>query len=251
MIEWRGEAMVLSARSHGETSVILTVFSEDCGRHAGVVRGGMSRKLKPILQPGAQVEVAWSARLESHLGSFSVEPVRSRAVDVMSGRLALEGMNALASLLATATPEREAMPDLYARSQWLADQFGQGEHWLPDYVRWELELLTELGFGLDLTSCAATGGLDELVYVSPKSGRAVSRAGGADWADRLLPLPAFLLSDGEPSLDEVLSGLRLTGYFLANRVAPALGKERLPEARDRFLSVVERRMREEAKNAEI
>ena len=127
----------------------------------------------------------------------------------------------------------------------------RGEHWLPDYVRWELELLTELGFGLDLTSCAATGGVDELVYVSPKSGRAVSRAGGADWADRLLPLPAFLLGDGEPSLDEVLSGLRLTGYFLANRVAPALGKERLPEARDRFLSVVERRMREEAKNAEI
>ncbi len=156
-MEWRDQGALLSVRRHGETSAIIEVFTAAHGRHAGVVRGGTSRKIAPIMQPGAQLDVTWRARLDEHLGAFTVEPVRSRAAAVMSDRLALAGLNATCALLAFCLPEREPHPQLYHRTVALLDMLGQTEAWPLAYLRWELSLLDEMGFGLDLTRCAVTG----------------------------------------------------------------------------------------------
>ncbi len=242
-MDWRDEGILISARPHGEGSAILEVFTEQHGRHAGLVRGGASRRMAPLLQPGAQLEVEWRARLEEHLGAFTVHPKRSRAADILADRGALAALGAISALIALALPEREAHPWLYHRTVALADALGTAPHWPALYVTWEKALIEEMGFGLDLSSCAATGGAEDLVYVSPKSGRAVSRAGGAEWADRLLPLPGFLRLDqasGAETADELREGLRTTGYFLANWMCPALGRDRLPEARGRLEAVFAR-----------
>ncbi len=239
-MEWRGQGILLSVRRHGESSAIIDVFTEEQGRHAGVVRGGTSRKIAPILQPGAQLDVSWRARLEDHIGTYQVELLRSRAAAAMEGRLALAGLNAVTSLLGFALPEREGHPVLYRQSEQLLDLLGQDEIWPLAYLRWEMRLLEETGFGLDLSSCAVTGSVEELIYVSPKTGRAVSASGAGEWADRLLPLPACLRGEG-PALDEeILQALGTTGYFLESKLAPALGHKPLPEARARFLDVVQR-----------
>ena len=234
-MEWRGQGILLSVRRHGENAAIIDVFTEEHGRHLGVVRGGASRKIAPILQPGAQLDVAWRARLEAHMGAFQVEPVRSRAASAMSGRLALSGLNAITGLLSFALPEREAHPRLYRLSEQVLDLLGQDHIWPLAYLRWELLLLEETGFALDLTSCAVSGATEGLSYVSPKTGRAVSTLGAGDWADRLLPLPPCLRGDGPAPDGEVLQALRVTGYFLEHKLAPALGHKPLPEARARFL----------------
>lgn len=239
-MEWRGQGILLSSRRHGESSVIIDVFTPEQGRHAGVVRGGTSRKIAPILQAGAQLDVRWRARLEDHIGTFQVELLRSRAAAVMSGRLALAGLNAVTSLLAFALPERESHLALYGESERLLDLLGQDEIWPLAYLRWELRLLEETGFGLDLSCCAVTGAQEGLAYVSPKSGRAVSRAGAGDWADRLLPLPLCLLGEGDAADGEIAQALDVTGYFLQNKLAPALGHKPVPEARARFIDQVVR-----------
>ncbi|MEO0502846.1 MAG: DNA repair protein RecO, partial [Pseudomonadota bacterium] len=220
----------------------IDVFTPDHGRHAGVVRGGTSRKLAPSLQPGAQLDLAWRARLEDHIGTFAVEPLRSRAALVMGNRLALAGLNAVTGLLAFCLPERAAYPALYLRTEQLLDLLGQDDVWPLAYLRWEVALLEEMGFGLDLTSCAATGATEGLVYVSPKSGRAVSAKGAGDWADRLLPLPPVLRGEGVAPDAEVAQALRTTGYFLEDRLAPAMGARPLPEARARFVAAFTRRL---------
>ena len=240
MIGWREEGTLLSVRRHGETSAIIEVFTESHGRHVGVVRGGASRKVAPILQPGAQLDLAWQARLDEHIGSFAVEPVKSRAAAVMGDRLALAGLNAMTALLSFTLPEREPHQLLYRRSLVLFDLLGTNDAWPVVYLRWELMLLEEMGFGLDLGRCAVTGARDDLVHVSPRSGRAVSAAGAGDWADRLLPLPPILLGQGVGSTAEILEGLRTTGHFLAHWLAPALGDRPLPEARQRFVDTLAR-----------
>jgi DNA repair protein RecO (recombination protein O) len=240
MIGWREEGTLLGVRRHGETSAIIEVFTEGHGRHVGVVRGGASRKLAPVLQPGAQLDVAWSARLDEHIGTFTVEPLKSRAAVVMSDRLALAGLNAVTALLSFSLPEREPHDLLYRRSLALFDLLGTNEAWPVIYLRWELLLLEEMGFGLDLGRCAVTGARDDLVYVSPKSGRAVSAQGAGDWADRLLPLPPILMGQGVGPTAEVLDGLRTTGHFLAHWLAPALGDNPLPEARQRLVDALAR-----------
>lgn len=244
MIGWREEGTLLGVRRHGETSAIIEVFTEGHGRHLGVVRGGASRKVAPILQPGAQLDVAWSARLDEHIGSFAVEPVKSRAAAVMGDRLALAGLNSICALLSFSLPEREPHALVYRRSLALFDLLGTNEAWPAAYLRWELLLLEEMGFGLDLGRCAVTGARDDLVYVSPKSGRAVSAAGAGDWADRLLPLPPILLGQGQAPPGEILDGLRTTGHFLGNWLAPALGDRPLPKARERLLAALAARTRE-------
>ena len=241
-MEWRGAGILLTVRRHGESSAIIDVFTPDHGRHAGVVRGGTSRKLAPSLQPGAQLDLAWRARLEDHIGTFAVEPLRSRAALVMGNRLALAGLNAVTGLLAFCLPERAAYPALYLRTEQLLDLLGQDDVWPLAYLRWEVALLEEMGFGLDLTSCAATGATEGLVYVSPKSGRAVSAKGAGDWADRLLPLPPVLRGEGAAPDAEVAQALRTTGYFLEDRLAPAMGARPLPEARARFVAAFTRRL---------
>ena len=241
-MEWRGAGILLTVRRHGESSAIIDVFTPDHGRHAGVVRGGTSRKLAPSLQPGAQLDLAWRARLEDHIGTFAVEPLRSRAALVMGNRLALAGLNAVTGLLAFCLPERAAYPALYLRTEQLLDLLGQDDVWPLAYLRWEVALLEEMGFGLDLTSCAATGATEGLIYVSPNSGRAVSAEGAGDWADRLLPLPPVLRGEGAAPDAEVAQALRTTGYFLEDRLAPAMGARPLPEARARFVAAFTRRL---------
>ncbi len=239
-MEWRDQGILLSSRRHGETSAIIEVFTPNQGRHAGIVRGGTSRKIAPILQPGAQLDLTWRARLQDHIGSFVVEPVRSRAAIAMGGRLALAGLNAVTSLIRFSLPEREAHLPLYSRTESLLDLLGQDEIWPLAYLQWELSLLTELGYGLDLSECAVTGATDELVYVSPKSGRAVSREGAGEWADRLLPLPNVLRGIGAADDAEILLGFRTTGYFLEMRLAADLGSKPLPEARARYVEAFNR-----------
>ncbi len=240
-MDWRDQGFVLNTRKHGETSVILEVFTAERGRHAGIVRGGVSRKMTPILQPGGQLDLAWRARLSDHIGSFTVEPLRSRTA-VLSDRFALAGLNAVTALLAFCLPDREPHPALYSQSTQLLDLLGQNELWPLAYLRWEMALLTELGYGLDLSECAVTGSIENLIYVSPKSGRAVSSKGAGEWADRLLPLPPVLCGAGEAPDAEILQALSTTGYFLSEKLAPALGDKPLPEARARFVDLFGRRI---------
>lgn len=240
MIAWQDEAALLATRPFGETSVIVEVFSATHGRHAGVVRGGTSRKITPILQPGAQVSVTWKARLDSHLGSFTVEPIRSRAAAAMGDRLALAGLNAVCGLLTMVLPEREAHPPLYARTVALLDLLGQSDVWPLAYLRWEQALLEEMGFGLDLSACAVRGVNEDLVYVSPRSGKAVSRDAAGEWADRLLPLPEVLAGKGDASNAQIVTALGTTGYFIEHRLLKGLGERPMPGARARLLDAITR-----------
>ncbi|TCO69986.1 DNA replication and repair protein RecO [Rhodovulum euryhalinum] len=242
MIEWRDEGAVLTVRPHGESAAIVELFTAAHGRHMGVVRGGAGRRMAPVLQPGTQLAVTWKARLEDHIGSFTVEPVRSRAAHVLGDARALAGLNALTALLSFSLPERAPHPALYARSVTLLDLLGHADAWPLAYLRWELALLEEMGFGLDLSRCAVTGERDDLVYVSPKSGRAVSAGAAGEWADRLLPLPPCLLGQGPVRAEEIAEGLRTTGHFLEKWLAPALGDKPLPGARARLVDLLGRRM---------
>ena len=239
MIDWREDGTLLSVRRHGESAAIVELFTEGHGRTAGVVRGGASRRLAPLLQPGAQIDARWSARLDDHIGPFTVEPVKSRAA-ILSDRRALAGLNAVCALLCFTLPEREPHAALYRRSLALFDLLGQDESWPVAYLRWELALLEEMGFGLDLGTCAVTGARDDLAHVSPKTGRAVSRKGAGDWADRLLPLPPIMLGQGTGPVGEILDGLRTTGHFLTRWLAPALGDRPLPPARQRLIDALSR-----------
>ncbi|MFV0359229.1 DNA repair protein RecO [Tropicimonas sp.] len=239
-MDWRDEGTLLTARPHGETAAIVEVFTRAHGRCAGVVRGGVSRRMTPVLQPGAQLQVEWHARLEEHIGTFRVEPLRSRAGAVLSDRRALYALGSACALLSFVLPEREPHSGLYEASQHLFDALGTDMRWPGLYLMWERALLEEMGFALDLSCCAVTGATDDLAYVSPRSGRAVSRAGAGDWAERLLPLPPALRGEAPADLAEVAAGLRTTGHFLESRLAPSLGDRPLPPARHRFVSLFDR-----------
>lgn len=244
-MEWRDQGILLSHRRHGETAAIIEVFTPLQGRCAGVVRGGASRRMAPVLQPGAQVDVTWRARLEDHIGTFTVEPVRSRT-GALADRLALAGLNAVCALLLFALPERAAHAPLYARSETLLDLLERSDIWPLAYLNWEMALLEEMGFGLDLSRCAVLGEkANDLSYVSPRSGRAVSRAGAGDWAGRLLPLPPCLLGQGPAPDAEILQGFEVTGHFLRYHLAPHLGDRPLPDARARFLARFAARARDD------
>lgn len=242
MIEWRDQGILLSLRRHGETSAIIEVFTPAHGRHAGVVRGGASRKVAPVLQPGAQLDLTWQARLEDHIGSFQAEPVRSRAAAAMGDRMALAGLNAVTSLLSFSLPEREPHPALYQQTEQLLDLLEQGDLWPLAYLRWEVRLLLETGYALELDRCAVTGRREDLCYVSPKSGRAVSRGAAGEWADRMLPLPDVLKGEGDAPDAEIAEAFRTTGYFLEQHLARDLGGKPLPEARARFVEAFSRRL---------
>lgn len=239
-MEWRDQGVLLSVRRHGETAAIIETFTPQHGRHAGMVRGGTSRKIAPVLQPGAQLDVTWRARLDEHLGSFAVEPIQSRTAAVMNDRLALAGLNAITGLLCFCLPEREPHPLLYQRTIMLLDMLGNSPAWPLAYLRWELSLLDEMGFGLDLVKCAVTGAIDDLAYVSPKTGCAVSAEGAGEWAEKLLLLPPCLLGHGDGDPAEISKGLATTGFFLNKWLAPALGDRVLPPARQRLVDTMAR-----------
>lgn len=240
MISWTDDAVILTSRPFGETSVIVEVFSKDQGRHAGVVRGGISRKIAPTLQPGSQVNVTWKARLNEHLGSFTVEPVRSRAAQAMGDRLALAGLNAVTGLLVMVAPEREPHVPLYDRTIGLLDLLGQADVWPLAYLRWEQALLEEMGFGMDLSACAVRGVNEDLAFVSPKTGRAVSRDAAGEWADRLLPLPPVLAGKGDADNVQIIVALGTTGFFIEKRLLRGLGDKAMPAARQRLIDAISR-----------
>jgi DNA repair protein RecO (recombination protein O) len=230
-MEWADEALILSVRPHGETAAIVEMLTRDHGRHLALVHGGRSRRNRPVLQIGNHVDATWKARLADQLGHATLTLRRGYAGECMADRLALLGLSALCAM-ARLLPEREAHPNLFETALFVAGFLDEADVWPALYVRWELALLKELGFGLDLESCAATGTKDDLTHVSPKTGRAVSRAAALPYADRLLPLPPFLgpARTGAVSRDDILDGLALTGHFLELRVLGPQGLA-LPEAR--------------------
>jgi len=240
MIQWRDEGILLSVKPFGENSVIAEVFTEHQGRYAGVIRGGTSRKLAPILQPGAQLQADWKARLSEHLGSLTVELLRSRTAQAMSGRMALAGLNAVCGLLSVVLPEREPHADLYTQTERLLDLLPNTEVWPLAYIQWEMQVLSDLGFALDLSSCAATGATEGLRFISPKTGRAVSADGAGEWADRLLPLSAVLKGEGEAEVVDILQALDVTGYFIEHKVLASLGGAKMPAARMRLIDALKR-----------
>lgn len=234
-MEWRDQGALLAVRRHGESAAIIEVFTAEHGRHAGVVRGGASRRMSPVLQPGTQLDLMWRARLDDHLGAFVAEPLRTRA-GLMAQRRSLAGLNAVCALLSHALPEREPHPALYPATVALLDSM-EGEGWDLAYLQWEVLLLEELGFGLDLSSCAVSGATNDLAFVSPRTGRAVSRTAAGEWASRLLPLPPCLL--GSPAdRNGIADGLRLTGHFLNRELASHRGSRALPEARARLVALL-------------
>jgi DNA repair protein RecO (recombination protein O) len=238
-MEWTAEAIVIGTRRHGETSTILEVMAREKGRHLGLVRGGRSRRLRPVLQPGNTLRVTWRARLDEHLGAFAVEPIRERAAELMSTAAATFGIQ-LAGAHLRLLPERDPHPRLFDALAVIVDAFDETATAAELMVRFELLLLDELGVGLDLSSCVATGSEARLAYVSPKSGRAVSREAGMPYDNRLLKLPAFLIDrrPGEPpSPADLECGFRLTGYFLDRHIFEPRGLNP-GEARAGFLRAV-------------
>lgn len=238
-MEWRDEGALIAVRRHGESAAIIEVFTARHGRHAGVVRGGASRRIAPVLQPGAQLDVNWRARLDDHIGAFTVEPIRSRS-GVLGDRLGLAGLNAICAMLRVVLPERAPHPHLWQVSMALLDALETAPDWPAAYLRWEMLLLEESGFGMDLTRCAVTGSREDLAYVSPKTGRAVGREAAGEWAGRLFPLPAVLLGQGPADAAEIGDGLAITGHFLARELEPVLHGRGLPEARARLLDLLAR-----------
>ncbi len=243
-MDWRADGILLAVRRHGEAAAIIELFTREHGRHLGVVRGGQSRKMAPVLQVGAQLDATWRARLSDHIGAYIVELKQGRAADVMRDRVALAGLSAVCALLSFTLPERAAYPRLYARSLAVLDGLG-ADRWAVAYLGWEMALLDEMGFGLDLSACAVTGATEDLAYISPRTGRAVSRGAAGDWADRLLPLPP-VMQGGPGDLRDVLAGLEATGHFLTDHLAPSLGTKPLPVARQRLLDALARRADQES-----
>jgi DNA repair protein RecO (recombination protein O) len=238
-MEWRDEGVLIAMRLHGESAAIIEVFTAAHGRHLGVVRGGASRRMAAVLQPGSQVMVGWRARLEAHIGAFVPEPLRARA-GLLADRLALSGLNAVCAMLQVALPEREAFAGLWRATIGLLDAMEAGAQWQADYLRWEMLLLEEAGFGLDLSRCAVTGSREDLAFVSPRTGRAVGRQAAGEWAAKLMPLPAVMLGQGPASGAELVQGLAVTGHFLERGLAPVLNGRALPEARNRLIELLAR-----------
>lgn len=238
-MEWIDEGIVLGAKRHGETGVILELMTQVHGRHLGLVRGGAGSRLRGVLQPGNALRATWRARLDEHLGHYAVEGIALRAAGFLPAAHAVHGVTHLAALCRLLA-EREPHAAIYQALETILGSLD--EPWIAASMiaRFELDFLAELGFGLDLTCCAATGATDELIYVSPKSGRAVSRSAGEAYRDRLMPLPAFLHGEAEPaSAEDLARAFALTGFFLDRRAFGPRGLA-LPEARAHFVAALSR-----------
>src|SRR5579872_7142403 len=245
-MEWIGEGIVLGVRRHGESSAIVELLTRDHGRHLGLVRGGAGKRMRPLLQPGNSVTAVWRARLDEHLGYYLIEGTRLRAANMFASSHAVYGVTHLASLVRL-LPERDPHEDIYEMLEYMLDDFDEAGAAAAHLIRFELAMLAELGFGLDLETCAATGSTTDLVYVSPKSGGAVSRSAGAPFQDRLLRLPAFLRQSEEGAQEKEIGwteqdlrdGFALTGLFLLRHVLEPRGQGH-SDARDGFINAVTR-----------
>jgi DNA repair protein RecO (recombination protein O) len=238
-MQWTDEGIVIGVRRHGEASAILELMTHDHGRHLGLVRGGFGSRMKPVLQVGNSVSAAWRARLDEHLGNYTVEPMRQRASNFFAAPHAIYGVTHLAAMMRL-LPERDPHAGLYSVFEEVLDRLEDPVLAAPLVVRFELQLLTELGFGLDLEQCASTGARADLIYVSPKSGRAVSRDAGEPWADKMLRLPSFLRDHGaQPAGRDLADGFALTGFFLARHVLEPRGLA-LSDERAHFIAALGR-----------
>lgn len=243
-MEWTDEGIVLGVRRHGESSAIVELMTRSHGRHLGLVRGGAGSRMRPFLQPGNTVNAIWRARLDEHLGYYAIEATKLRAATMFASSHAVYGVTHLASLVRL-LPERDPHEDIYELMQFILDDFDDAANAGAHLVKFELAMLAELGFGLDLSACAASGTSDELIYVSPKSGGAVSREAGEPWRDRLLRLPPFLLESrarenaNNWSGQDLEDGFRLTGLFLLRNVLEPRGQNH-SDARDGFIAAVAR-----------
>jgi DNA repair protein RecO (recombination protein O) len=232
-MNWTDDALLLSARPHGESALLVTLLTREHGRHAGLVTGGQSKRHRPSWQTGTLMAVKWQARRAEHLGTVSGEPRTPYAARWLDDPFRLAGVSAACAVSEACLPERVPHAPAFEALVALFDGLSEA-HWPSLYAHWELGLLGELGFGLDLGVCAATGASADLVYVSPKSGRAVSRGAGAEYHDRLLPLPAFLKEGVTEDRAAVAEALALTGFFLERHVLAPHGRS-LPPARSRLV----------------
>ena len=238
-MQWADEGIVIGAKRHGEANAILELMTREHGRHLGLVRGGFGSRLKPVLQAGNTVSASWRARLDEHLGNYTVEGLSLRAASFFSASHAIYGVTHLAGLMRL-LPERDPHAGLYHALDEILGHLDDAVLAAPMVVRFELQLLSELGFGLDLEKCVVTGASGDLVYVSPKSGRAVSRSAGEPWSDKMLRLPAFLREpDAMPIGHDLADGFALTGYFLARHVLEARGLT-LSDERAHFIAALNR-----------
>lgn len=240
-VHWTDEGIVLGVKRHGEGNAILELMTREHGRHLGLVRGGSGSRLKPVLQPGNSLSATWRARLDEHLGNYKVEGLNLRAANFFGAPHAVFGVSHLAALMRL-LPERDPHASLHAALDGILERLDDASLAAPMVVRFELQLLSELGFGLDLSQCAATGARGELIYVSPKSGRAVSREAGSPYADKMLRLPAFLREETVAAGDDVADGFALTGFFLERHVLEPRGL-RLSDERAHFIAAILRRPR--------
>jgi DNA repair protein RecO (recombination protein O) len=249
-MEWTDEGIVLGVRRHGESSAIVELLTRGHGRHLGLVRGGASSRMRPMLQPGNTVSAVWRARLDEHLGTYALEGLQMRAATLLTSPHQVYGVTHLTGLVRL-LPERDPHDDIYVLLEATLNDFENVADAAVQMVHFELAILSELGFGLDLGSCAATGATDDLIYVSPKSGSAVSRAAGEPWRDKLLRLPAFLRDESaggnlsriqarDLSDEDLLDGFRLTGLFLLRHVLEPRG-QRHSDVREGFIAAVLKR----------
>ncbi|UYO47111.1 DNA repair protein RecO [Rhodopseudomonas palustris] len=250
-MEWSDEGIILGVRRHGESAAIVELLTREHGRHLGMVRGGASARMRPLLQPGNSVLASWRARLDEHLGYYQLEATKMRAATLLASSYAVYGVTHLAAL-ARLLPERDPHEDIYQRLLFTLDDFDDLGVAAAHLIRFELAILAELGFGLDLSVCAATGSTTELIYVSPKSGSAVSRSAGEPWRDRLLRLPAFLRDDeaaGESgwSGQDLFDGFELTGRFLLRNVLEPRGQSH-SDARAGFINAITRALQRPAES---
>jgi DNA repair protein RecO (recombination protein O) len=243
-MHWEDEAFILAVGKYSETAAIVTLFSRAHGWVRSIAHGAMSRKQRGVYQPGNLVRTRWSARLSEHMGNVQAELLLPVAASAMSSSLALSGIGAVTSLIPLAVMEQDAHPRLFEYARHVLEHLAHATHaddWLADYARFELFLLQDAGYGLDLSECASTGSREDLCYVSPKSGRAVSRAAGEPYCDRMLPLPEFLTSDELPlnrvKPAEILDALRMTGYFLEHWMLAPAGRK-LPAVRQRLVELI-------------
>jgi DNA repair protein RecO (recombination protein O) len=238
---WQDEGVVLASRRHGESAAVVTLMTRAHGRHAGLVRGGHGKRARSLYQPGNRLEVAWRARLADQLGQLSAEPLALLAARLLHDPDRLAALGAACAMLDVGLPERDPHPRLYDALNHFLELLAEDRQWPEGYVRFELDLLADLGFGLDLSACAVTGATEGLAFVSPASGRAVSRRGAGTYAPRRLPLPAFLIDGGPADDAALLEGLRLTGAFLRHHLFDATDRA-VPQARERLVSRISRRL---------
>ena len=240
-MEWTDEGIVLGVRRHGESSAIVELLTREHGRHLGLVRGGAGSRMRPLLQPGNSVRAVWRARLDEHLGTYAIEGLRLRAAALLASSHGVYGVTHLASL-ARLLPERDPHEEILVQLEHALDDFDDIGGAAVHLIHFELAMLAELGFGLALENCAVTGEATDLIYVSPKSGGAVSRTAGEPWRDRLLRLPPFLRhgeAAGELTDQDLQDGFRLTGLFLLRNVLEPRGQGH-SDARSGFINALTR-----------